>query len=499
MALTLTQKWLQQNVQAYPHPDRVYADVDASLARFPTLRIKSDAYTYDDGRTQLLLCLHNVIPINFRGAMYNIPVAIWIPRDYPAEPPLVYVVPTSDMLVKAGKHVELNGRVDVEYIQHWRRKNEGCNTSGLVEELQAQFAREPPVYAKPRESVRPPATPTASSSYSTRPPPPVPSSSTSPMPTSPSRPALPPKPGQYASERPPTVSPGPINSPSLPSPAATHAQIETSAQGAYASPQSPYYTPHASHFPRQSISSPLQQQPIPPAPPVAFSPPLPPGHPVQDGTAYINQYQAPAPPAWTRPVAQVNLMDEDSLSEPTAVAQPLPAAAPPRPPNPELLRLHCQVHDKLTSELASLGQAFALDAERLRAQQSDLLLGEPAIRDEMARLEAVRDVCRNVAGRYQMTVDQVERNIAEMRRKGDPEVDELVCSTTIVHNQLISLVAEDNAIEDTIYHLHRALNSGRVDLERFSRTVRVLAEEQFMKRALIEKILVGLPVGSSWA
>lgn len=33
----------------------------------------------------------------------------------------------------------------------------------------------------------------------------------------------------------------------------------------------------------------------------------------------------------------------------------------------------------------------------------------------------------------------------------------------------MSLVAEDNAIEDTIYHLHRALNSGRIDLERFLR------------------------------
>ena len=35
--------------------------------------------------------------------------------------------------------------------------------------------------------------------------------------------------------------------------------------------------------------------------------------------------------------------------------------------------------------------------------------------------------------------------------------------------RLINLVAEDNAIEDTIYHLHRALNTGRVDLERFLR------------------------------
>lgn len=36
-------------------------------------------------------------------------------------------------------------------------------------------------------------------------------------------------------------------------------------------------------------------------------------------------------------------------------------------------------------------------------------------------------------------------------------------------NRLVNLVAEDNAIEDTIYHLHRALNTGRVDLERFLR------------------------------
>jgi len=28
-------------------------------------------------------------------------------------------------------------------------------------------------------------------------------------------------------------------------------------------------------------------------------------------------------------------------------------------------------------------------------------------------------------------------------------------------------VAEDNAIEDTMYHLHRALNAGRIDLDKF--------------------------------
>jgi len=62
---------------------------------------------------------------------------------------------------------------------------------------------------------------------------------------------------------------------------------------------------------------------------------------------------------------------------------------------------------------------------------------------------------------------------------------------------VVDLVAEDNAIEDTIYHLHRALNAGRIDLDRFLRTTRVLAEEQFMKRALIERIQTSLPMGVS--
>lgn len=33
--------------------------------------------------------------------------------------------------------------------------------------------------------------------------------------------------------------------------------------------------------------------------------------------------------------------------------------------------------------------------------------------------------------------------------------------------RLIDLVAEDNAIEDTIYHMCRALDAERIDLDRF--------------------------------
>ncbi|KAG2750081.1 UEV-domain-containing protein [Suillus brevipes Sb2] len=509
---SLTQRWLRQNVSSYAQKDRVLLDFDTALARFTTLRPKSDVYTYDDGRTQLLLCLHGVLPISFRGASYNIPIAVWVTKEYPRQPPIVYVVPTQDMLVRPSKHVDVSGQCKVEYIQHWEKKSEACNLSALLEALQQEFSRGPPVYAKPKTTAVPSPSPSASSLQGTSL-----ASSSSPgrVALGNDRPALPPKPGSTSAHSilpPKHAIAAPIASPQY----SSIANLLNRPPPALPSAQSPQITgpptySRPSNYQHTFSDGTVLQSPV--SPPQV--PALPPDHdsrwsaPLAAVSGQLNQSRAPNTPSppvnsqhqqgplphpWHRPTP--NLLDEETADSSPPAPQ-LPTAAPPRPPNPELLRLHAQVHDKIASELASLSQVMLLDAERLRAQQTDLLAGEPAIRDEMARLEAVRDVCSNVSSRLRNTVDQGERNIAELRRKGDPEVDELICSTSIVHNQLINLVAEDNAIEDTIYHLHRALNTGRIDLERFLRSTRVLAEEQFTKRALMEKIQQGIPTGSS--
>ncbi|KAJ7632582.1 UEV-domain-containing protein [Roridomyces roridus] len=434
--MSLTHKWLRDNVKPYPAPERVFADIAAALDRFPSLRPKSDIYTFDDGRTQLLLCLHGLLPISFRNAEYNIPVAVWVTHDFPREPPLAYVVPTQEMLVKPGPNLDVSGRSNLDYVQLWARKSEGCSLPALLDAMQAEFSKSPPVYAKPRAT-------TASEQQMSRP--------TSSQPpeqllrpiSQDSRPNLPPKPQQ---------------GPSLPP-----------------KPQTPISAPSVPQPPPRPDLGPPQYRPAPPG----YQTPAP----------SVQWIQTPPPPPLQQPIP--NLLDEDT----NAFLPPSNAPAPPRPPNPELLRLHTAVHAKFSTELASLAQALALDADRLRAHQADLLAGEPAIRDEMARLEAVRDVCRTSADRMRSSVQTAERNVAELRAKGNPSVDELVCSTTIVHNQLINLVAEDNAIEDTIFHLSKALNSGRIDLERFLRSCRLLAEEQFMKRALIDKIQNSIPMG----
>ncbi|KAF8628460.1 hypothetical protein AX15_003972 [Amanita polypyramis BW_CC] len=482
---SLTQKWLRQNVQTYLHKDRVFFDIDAALARFGSLRPKTDVYTYDDGRTQLLLCVHGVLPITFRRASYNIPIALWIPQTYPKLPPIIYVVPNNDMLVKPGTYVDVSGRCSPEYIRNWERKSEGCNLIILLEVMQDQYSRDPPLFSKPKERPTPPPT-TSTLTHD--------------------RPVLPPKPRQSPSH----TSPDPksinhanllqstyISSTTTVPPPSPRLASANGPMFQYRDPRrSPALLGHLA--PDLSTPSTIANYFIPtnPSHNRNFSvqdPAVSPNITTQTTIAHYATAQADSDhitnQSITTPVA--NLLDED-----TPIVQPV-RHAPPRPPNPELLQLQAKLSEKIESEMTSLTRALALDADRLRAIQTDLLAGEPAIRDEMARLEAVRDVCRNVRGRLGNTVDRAEKNVAELRRKGDPEIDEMVCATSIVHNQLINLVAEDNAIEDTIYQLHRALNAGRIDLERFLRTTRVLAEEQFMKRALLEKITIEAALSQS--
>lgn len=68
--------------------------------------------------------------------------------------------------------------------------------------------------------------------------------------------------------------------------------------------------------------------------------------------------------------------------------------------------------------------------------EMDLLKGEPAILDEMQRLEVVRGVCENVRERYRAVVEEGEKRLRDYEARGEgPEVDEIVCSSTVVYNQ----------------------------------------------------------------
>jgi ESCRT-I complex subunit TSG101 len=67
------------------------------------------------------------------------------------------------------------------------------------------------------------------------------------------------------------------------------------------------------------------------------------------------------------------------------------------------------------------------------------------------------------------------------------DLDADISASTPLHRQICDLVAEDSAIEDTIYALLGVLRSGRVETTWYLRTVRTLSARQFTVRALLRK------------
>jgi hypothetical protein len=56
-------------------------------------------------------------------------------------------------------------------------------------------------------------------------------------------------------------------------------------------------------------------------------------------------------------------------------------------------------------------------------------------------------------------------------------------------NRLLQYVGEEKAIEDTLYYLDKALESGTLQMDVWLKATRQLAKEQFFARQLILKII----------
>lgn len=179
------------------------------------------------------------------------------------------------------------------------------------------------------------------------------------------------------------------------------------------------------------------------------------------------QLQPPAPAGPLRvaeslrrptPRSVLNILDgpdDDSLSGTTSLPNPYSSRTqsqsyhlnsstttnsipPPRPPNPELLALRTRLHSKLLLASQTLHTTTQQSLSRLDLISQDLSQGVPAIQDEISRLEAVRSVCETVRGRYGMVIGEAEGRLRAYEARGEgPEVDEIVCSSTVVYNQYV--------------------------------------------------------------
>lgn len=134
----------------YQDPMRVSRDasslLNAQVGRH--LRTKVSSYVQNNGLSTNALLIDGTIKMNYNGNVYNIPINIYIPPNYPILPPTAYVRPISSMMIKKDhRHVGADGMVYMPYFHNWKKNSH--NLMGTCNQMSYMFEKEPPVFAKP--------------------------------------------------------------------------------------------------------------------------------------------------------------------------------------------------------------------------------------------------------------------------------------------------------------------------------------------------------------
>ncbi|KAK1661933.1 hypothetical protein QYE76_050092 [Lolium multiflorum] len=174
---------------------------------FPSLRPRAALFTHNDGRAAHLLQADGTIPMTHGGHVYNLPAVIWLPEPYPRAPPLVFLSPTRDMLIKPNHPlVDRSGLVaGAPYLRSWVFPS--SNLLDLARSLSHLFGLDPPLFTRSAPPNPNPPPPTSSMTPAPAPSPRPPPSEAAMYAPRPYRfPASP----QLASRPPPTEDPAEV-------------------------------------------------------------------------------------------------------------------------------------------------------------------------------------------------------------------------------------------------------------------------------------------------
>lgn len=157
--------WLYSVIKSqYRHEELVYRDIYRFLAVYlpQGFRIRTAVYTSGSGKATLLIQLYGSVVISDN----QVPVQIWVPQNYPfadktASPydadgvPLVYIVPSAEMVVRQSNNVDLQGRFYHPYLSLWYQNHVPGSASAeyslllLMGCMNVTFEKEMPLALRP--------------------------------------------------------------------------------------------------------------------------------------------------------------------------------------------------------------------------------------------------------------------------------------------------------------------------------------------------------------
>ncbi|XP_030646553.1 ubiquitin-conjugating enzyme E2 variant 3 [Chanos chanos] len=114
---------------------------------YPDMKPVVATYVFNDSSQRDLVKLVGNIPVRYQGQSYNLPIQLWLLDSFPFTPPICYLRPTPNMVIREGKHVNPKGRIYLPGLHNWDHPKSSVN--GLLAEMISKFEEDPPLASKP--------------------------------------------------------------------------------------------------------------------------------------------------------------------------------------------------------------------------------------------------------------------------------------------------------------------------------------------------------------
>lgn len=144
--MDLKSEKLQRILSKYKFHDVAIEELEKIHRIYPGMRPCTGTYTFSDSTQKDLLKLIGNIPVKYEGRSYNFPVQLWLLDSFPFTPPICFLKPTSNMVVREGKHVDAQGRIYLPGLHNWDHPK--SSVVGLLNEMVAKFEEDPPLSSK---------------------------------------------------------------------------------------------------------------------------------------------------------------------------------------------------------------------------------------------------------------------------------------------------------------------------------------------------------------
>merc|ERR1711907_720869 len=135
-----------------------------------------------------------------------------------------------------------------------------------------------------------------------------------------------------------------------------------------------------------------------------------------------------------------------------------------------------------------MGDTQGAELKEKDGQLTELQEGHAQIQSIIEQMTLERSRLQSALERSVDAETAYDACLEQLSRQADPDPDTITSADSVVAEQLAELVAKDQALDDVIYHLGKALDSGTISLPDYLKGLRRVGQQQFLTRAHCLKI-----------